>query len=314
MIPLHRRSSLLVLAVIASLWGCGGDDSPSDPNDPDPNPTDDGVMTARIDDVEWTGSFQLRGRATSKVPGGYEVRASNGSTLIQIDLFYVEETGTYPLGVTATVFGGYAALSNTSGALWHSAVTGSSGSVALTTLSATRIAGTFQFQATPFPGTQATGTKVVTDGHFDFPLSEPGTSVPDNAGGKLNATLNDVEYIASYVAVTGQGTSDLIFSTSNADFTVTFFLNEVEGPGEYPLSFVTPTRAMVINAGNQAPAGDNCCWGPSLADSGAVTITSYSADRIVGTFEGTIEARPGTPATAPLVITDGAFDLGLAIP
>jgi hypothetical protein len=44
---------------------------------------------------------------------------------------------------------------------------------------------------------------------------------------------------------------------------------------------------------------------------GSVTITSLSADRVKGTFSATLQPVPGKPATTPLTVASGTFDVGL---
>jgi hypothetical protein len=48
-------------------------------------------------------------------------------------------------------------------------------------------------------------------------------------------------------------------------------------------------------------------------DTVTVTITSLTPARVKGTFTGTLQPQPGKPATTPLVITDGVFDIGTAL-
>ena len=46
---------------------------------------------------------------------------------------------------------------------------------------------------------------------------------------------------------------------------------------------------------------------------GVVSVTSLTADRIVGTFELTLVPQVGSSADGPLVLTNGSFDLGLLV-
>lgn len=306
------RGSLL-LALTLTVWACGDDSS--DPTTPDPNPTDEGEMVASVDGVPWAArASSVVAEVIEDVPGGYEIRGTQGTSQILVSLYNIDAPGTYPLGVNPTVFGGYASYA-TSGRLWHSTYSGASGTVTVTALTSSRIAGTFAFTATPFPGTQATGTLAITAGEFDAPIEGTPSSVPDAVGGSLTATLDGSPYRAAFVLVTGQGTGDFLLTTSNDDYTLAFFLGAIDGPGVYPLAFgAPPVRSIVINPGSAPGDGVSCCWGPDPGDVGSVTVTSLTADRLVGTFAATLVPRAGTEAADSLHIAEGAFDLGLAIP
>ena len=97
----------------------------------------------------------------------------NNSTTITLNLFNIDEPGTYPLGVTSANVGGIGVVSNTTGRAWSTPGSGAAGTVTLTTYTASRIAGTFSFNAEPLTGA-ATGTKVVTGGAFDLILASNG--------------------------------------------------------------------------------------------------------------------------------------------
>jgi hypothetical protein len=68
-------------------------------------------------------------------------------------------------------------------------------------------------------------------------------------------------------------------------------------------------RAIIV--GLNGGDASHCCWGLNAGtDTFTVTITILTPARVKGTFSGTLQPQPGKPATAPLVITDGAFDVG----
>lgn len=71
--------------------------------------------------------------------------------------------GTYPIGPTSS-----ANFSLTIGsASWQAAITVGSGTLTVTSISATGAKGTFQFVAGPVPGTTSSGNRNVTQGAFD---------------------------------------------------------------------------------------------------------------------------------------------------
>jgi hypothetical protein len=69
-------------------------------------------------------------------------------------------------------------------------------------------------------------------------------------------------------------------------------------------------RAITAGINNDATT---CCWGNAGNDVITVTISSLTPARVKGTFSGTLQPQPGKPATMPLEITDGAFDVGTAL-
>ncbi|MEZ4651606.1 MAG: DUF6252 family protein [Candidatus Eisenbacteria bacterium] len=302
---------------LVALSACGGgDDDPSPAGPSGPDPSDDGEMTATVDGAAWAAATSsLSATLIEDVPGGIliEGTADLGVAYRQItlSLYNIDGTGTYPLGVTASMFGGYATYA-ISGGQWHSPYTGASGSVTIQELSNDRIKGTFQFHATPILGSQSPTTHDVTGGQFDLPLESPLTAVPVDVGGSFHVKVGDVDYSASYFAVTPNGTGGYVLTTGNDDYQVGIFLDGIAGTGSYPLSF--PTRSIVINPGNSPSEGISCCWGPSLEDTGTITLTTISADRLVGTFSATLAPRNGTDATESVTLVGGMFDLGLSVP
>lgn len=322
--PFHRPPGVpssiwvLVAAVIyvSALTACGGSDAPSPAGPSGPDPSDDGEMTATVDGEAWTAATSsLSATLIEDVPGGVllEGTANLGVAYrqITISLYNIDGPGTYALGVTASMYGGYATYA-ISGGQWHSPYTGASGTVTVQELSNDRIKGTFQFHATPILGSQTPDTHDITGGQFDLPLESPLAAVPDNVGGSLQVKVGDVDYSASYFTVTPNGTGGYLLTTGNDDYQFGIFLDGVDGPGPYPLSF--PTRSIVINPGTNPSDGVSCCWGPSVEDTGTITLTTASAERLAGTFSATLNPRDGTNATESVVLVGGMFDLGLAMP
>jgi hypothetical protein len=68
----------------------------------------------------------------------------------------------------------------------------------------------------------------------------------------------------------------------------------------------------MVTAGVNGGDASSCCWGGNAGDTGTIVITSLTPARVKGTFSGTLQPPTGKPATTPLVITDGVFDLGTA--
>ena len=144
-----------VLAVGAAVWlGCGGDDNTGPNNGPA-----NGSMNATVDGSGWSA---LNVAATRS--GGFVGVGAGASDLSTIAFAFPDHTGTFQVasqdGTNASFISG--------GKSWNAAFgTGGSGTITVTTLSATRVAGTFSFVAVALAG-GATGTKTVTNGSFDI--------------------------------------------------------------------------------------------------------------------------------------------------
>ena len=78
---------------------------------------------------------------------------------------------------------------------------------------------------------------------------------------------------------------------------------QIDAPGTYPLSSTVPLRRFSV----QRIGSGGGSWGGTAADQGTITVTAISPTRMTGTFSGTLQPGPGTGA--PLVITNGSFDV-----
>jgi hypothetical protein len=100
-------------------------------------------------------------------------------------------------------------------------------------------------------------------------------------------------------------------STTTKDHGISLLLSGVTAPGTYSLS--STGAARIISAGHNGGDAHHCCWGggSSGADVGTIAITSLTAARVRGTFSATLQPVPGKPATSPLTVTNGTFDVGI---
>ena len=143
---------LLVAAV-----SCGGDNT-------GPNGQTNGDMTAKIDGASFTSVTTL---AQRNVTNAGTIIALSGADSHGTGLgfaFVDAGVGTYAIGgltpTNATVLDG-------TGKVWTAGATAGSGTLTVTALDATHVAGTFAYSAVASPGTGASGTKEVTQGVFD---------------------------------------------------------------------------------------------------------------------------------------------------
>jgi hypothetical protein len=280
-------------------------------------------MTATIDGQPWSADTSA-GFATAiqflPASGGYLITGIQslpgggvGTTLI-LTVNDIDSLGTYPLGVDGvSVTGGFASVTQSSGGggQWTTPFSGAAGTITITTLSATTIAGTFVFNADSSGGVLG-GTRVVTNGKFNIPLQGNAIvpNVPDSVGSQFSATLGGQPWNAAIVSA----------GAINGRFTVTGINNHQTFIFNIPLPATTGTYQLDNAGGNILQAwdpasglsGPRCCWGIP-GDLGSVTLTSLSNTRAKGTVTATLSPQPNTSAVnlGPLVITGGSFNIGL---
>ncbi|MBK7595943.1 MAG: hypothetical protein IPP98_01475 [Gemmatimonadetes bacterium] len=148
------RPTALALAVLL-VTSCGGDSST--------NSGDESTMSATVAGTAWSGTLAVQVTYAGNV---LAVSGTNGTYQIVLTVPGVNATGTYNVGPGNL---GVAQLVQVTAGTpaWTSSLVGGAGSITVTTLTASRAAGTFTFTAAASPGTSATGTRSVTNGSFD---------------------------------------------------------------------------------------------------------------------------------------------------
>jgi hypothetical protein len=309
---------LLVFALCGAVSGCSSSDDPNDPNDPnDPGGTTGQFFLRANVDGAWaaetppSGSITGLGRLTF---GGTKISGANPYG-ISFSLNHIAGTGTYPLGTGSTVPGGGAVVSNalTGASTWATPLTGADGSLTITTLTADRIGGTFNFTAAGVAST--TGTKTATNGEFLVPLTSVLGQVlgplPDNYGSKISATIAGASFNAAHASGTYFAANRVVTvqgSNNTRGFSIS--LNEVTGPGTYTLN----TTRWVGTTLSVSPTVVDGWRSDQTGGSGSVTVTSLTATRMRGTFTATLGPIPNTGATGTITIANGSFDIGLNAP
>lgn len=323
MIHGYRMNIALLVAALAlgaGLSGCGGGGSSGVAGPGGAS----GPMSARVDGTQWNAD-ELGGGlgAGHPVLGMYTIpgRRTSGGTpeFLDLTLYNVAGPGTYTLGVNSTTFGGIATFGNAN-ASWSTPLSGMSGTAVVTTLTATRIAGTFAFQATPLLGT-ASGTRNVTEGTFDYPIIASGVTgpLPDNAGSFVHAGVDGSAWNGATIAALHNttGTPSLIVGASTVSAQLNLTISGFAGPGTYPIAF-SPYCLVTWNE-----LGTGHAWGGSGSivgsnyvsnDSGSVVITSLTSTRVRGTFSGKLAPAPSNAATGWKYVLNGEFDCGLPAP
>ena len=125
------------------------------------------TMSAKIQGLDWSSILTLAGHLSG---GLVSISGDDGCTPSRTLSFFLVPTGpgTYTIGPGD--LSGLTAAYNVGGdgvGLWISGDKAAQGTVTLTTLDATRVAGTFKFTLTALAGTSAVGTTVITDGSFN---------------------------------------------------------------------------------------------------------------------------------------------------
>jgi hypothetical protein len=154
---MRASSALLCSAIVLALAACGGDGDSGSPTGAD----DGGSFRATIDGQAWSAA------QTGAIRGEHVLSLAGATfpTQITISLVGVTAPGTYQLSGDSTSQAKASVLIGDRA--WITAAAGGSGTVTITTLTPSRAAGTFSFDAVPFVP-PATGTKRVTAGQFDI--------------------------------------------------------------------------------------------------------------------------------------------------
>ncbi len=151
---LRLSTSVLVLTAVA----CGGDNT-------GPGGNTNGDMTAKIDGSSFTSVATFATRNATNAGSTVALSGANSAgTGIGIG-FLDAGPGTYSItNVSAT----NANVLDSQGHVWVASVLGGDGTVTITAIDATHVAGTFSFNAVASAPSGATGTKAVTNGSFDI--------------------------------------------------------------------------------------------------------------------------------------------------
>ena len=207
--------------------------------------------------------------------------------------------------MTAANVGGTGVVSNTTGRSWFTPGSGAAGTVTLTTLSATRIVGTFSFNAEPLGG-GATGTKVVSGGAFDLLLAGSLATLPENQGSVTTGTVNGTPWTAATSFMTLSGNS-LVINVSNTSYIIGVVMTSYAAPGTFDVGLL-PGKAAVSAVVPTTSTGPS--WVADTGHSGTFTVTSMTATRMRGTLSATLNPLAGSGATGNLVLENVAFDIG----
>lgn len=303
----------LLLTAFLLLAACGGDSGtgPNVPPPPPPPPPPGGAgsFTAKIDGQSWAATASVLFAGSHLASGAYTFggtdMSSGANRAISITLLNVPGPGTYPLGTGAGVAGGIGIVADNGGG-WATPLDGRSGTITLTTLTDSRATGTVSFVALANAG-GAAGTRTVTNGSFDIPLTTNGTIAPPLEGSHnvLSATVGGEPFNGGTIARVGGLGTQLAVSATDLTYTMSLMLKGITEPGTYQIG--AGTQVPLLQVGTAAGA----VWSSSVGATGSVTVTSLTASRVTGSFSVTLSGTGVGGATGTLAVTNGAFDIGL---
>ena len=169
-----RKLCAVIVAASVALSGCGSSSNPAGPSNPggsnNPGGPSNGSASMRVDGIQVNAISVSAQYANNLLAIGLgDLRFTLGFAVV------VTGPGTYavpPSSFTDPGVGNNAFLTETNGGSviggWHAAIsTGGSGSVTITSLTSTAVAGTFRFTLIPSPVTSG-GNREITEGQFNI--------------------------------------------------------------------------------------------------------------------------------------------------
>lgn len=304
--PRYLACLALATLSLAMLVACGGDSNPTQPGGGG-GPGQGPGISARIDGASWRADDNSIFVGNSTLPGQLSFQGLSLTPPVygvNVTVSRVHGEGVYPLGVNQFSASGGIGIVTGDGVNATTPLNGDAGVMTITSLTDSRVAGTFSFVAVPTAGGDPVS---VTEGQFDVPLSAGFVAVAyDQRGSMATATLGDVPWSAATVGGIGGPGVSIVLTASNDETTLTFSLGPFDGPNSGPLSVETPPlrriTAVTIDAGS---------WGGTAADTGTIEITELTATRVAGIFAATLASTSGDGQGPPLVISGGEFDVRL---
>jgi hypothetical protein len=264
-----------------------------------------GTLTALIDGAGFNGALVL---SATLVNGILSVAGADEQHALQLVVGGVAGPGTFPIGPTSATT---AALAQNGTALtWLAGPTIGSGSITVTSLTATAVTGTFTL--TLGPTAAAAGIRTITNGVFDVPLAASlpvppsvpvGPAVP--AGGAPTGLVALIDRIEWRPAGLGQ-------ATRTPQGYVTIAGVDVQARGLSMAIFGSAVGTYSLESPNSHnalySAGSQMWFTSRPGGGGSVTIASISTTQITGSFTLTLVPGPTNSDQRTLVVT-GTFDL-----
>lgn len=269
-------------------------------------------MTFRVDGTAHTASSITAGMAN----GILSIAGTDSSKITTLSFAITPTaagTGTYTLGplnaANASIIVGNPAAG------WQAGVGIGSGTVTITSLTASNAVGTFSFTLTAVPGTGATGTKNVTEGVFNVPLSTVPTPPPTTSSSTMSVLIDGVPWTSSLTRRATLTGNILSITGQDTNFRVITFAVPISGglmiPPSQPTSVSLDFSPAVHGTAIMTLGAQNWDNGHS-GGAGTFTVTSISATRVTGTFTVTLVNNPVNVVAVPTAqLTGGTFDMTL---
>ena len=160
---------LAVLATLVALGCGGGDDDNGNPTGPPNGGATNGSFSVQINGATWSaiGAINIQRQQQNNVIG-FAGSGSAGGTTYGVAVSVVNATGpgTHSLNIFAGGDGSNVSIGTSSGVGYTTGLTGGSGTLTITSLTATRIVGTFSGTAVPAGSSGA--NLVLVNGQFDI--------------------------------------------------------------------------------------------------------------------------------------------------
>jgi len=310
----ETRRGLALVALGLSV-ACGGN-GPSGPTG-----GGSGTLKATINGTPWVAQQQSIQFPTPQKQGHYPLYGAvfSGATSqgLQLNLIGITGPGTYPLGTSGGVSGGTVSVFEGT-SIWTTPLSGEAGEVTFTTLTPTRMVGNFTFVATAVAN--ASGTRTVTAGEFDIPITLPASLPPmvqADTGHMTVVSLGGTPWNAATGGGGAPANGTLFVIFLNDKYSVALTLAPYTGPGVYLLGGANVGHRLAISQGTLG--NSPCCWGGRTAfqggqivslDAGTITISTPSANRINGIFTANLSPALTGTATTNLQVLGGTFSYG----
>jgi hypothetical protein len=298
----RRVAGPALLAIGLLTAGCGDDgDAPTGPP-----PGGGASMKATIDGVDWVASpngVQVTGDTIPTAQGMLTITGVDTSSGISVSLLvsYISGPGTVPLGVNTGTNAGGTGMVGEAPSSWTTPLSGAAGTVTITARSSTRVAGTFQFDASPVVGVGA--DVAVTAGEFDITIDAGLPPLPTGSPSRMTATLDTIAWNGATIVAIAGGAS---FGGSTTSYAITFLAKvPFAAGGTYDIGSEFGAAVTRI--------GTTDSWVVTVEDSvGYVTLETVDEERISGSFAGTLP--PFDTATTPLALANGTFSVHVPPP
>jgi len=337
MSPALHRLALSHIVLILLLAGCGGSSSPAAPSG-----SGSGSGTGTTSSGGSGGGGSASGYAIAidgaafgassvtavcSTPGPSIVTivgvSVSGSSSTSLGLTTLAQPGVHTIAAQQFTQGTLTVISGSSSSGFMAFQTLGRGTITITSISATAVAGSVDLVLVPTSG--ATTSRAIT-GTFSVPITGggaacgPGGTLPGgttgggtSGGGTGAATTGTFTALIDGAGFSGalgltavHANNQVSISGSNNQYALQVIAAGVQGPGTYPISSSTATTVALSLVGTAQ------AWfaGPTLG-SGSVTITSLTATIVAGTFSVTV-GPGGGGASGNKVIASGVFNVPLS--